>query len=125
MGERAVRSIAASTSASIEARVPSTTWRTIGSAAAALATSQHQVGQPVDLELEAFLDDGGRAVLLDDHGAFSTKPCRQVVAPVDHEACPMPDRTAAAASRRRLQPGPLDPSEPRDLPVDELEHLAR
>src|SRR5215470_14660318 len=124
MGERAVRSIAASTSASTDASVPSTTWRTIGSTAAALTTPEHQVGQPVDLDREARLHDGGRAVLLDDHRAISAKPCRQVVASVDHEARPPADGAAAASGRRRLQPRTVDAAKPGDLPVHELQHLS-
>src|SRR5215510_6499246 len=124
MGERAVRSIAASTSASMEASVPSTTWRTMGSTAIGLTTAEHQVGQPVDLDREAVLDYGGRAVLLHDQRAFSTKPCRQVVAPVDHEACSPAQRPAAAPSRGRLQARTIHAAEPGDLPVDELQHLS-
>src|SRR5262245_62394687 len=75
MGERDVRSIAASTSASTEASVPSTIWRTIGSIAVSTvftprpmlrrATREDQVGETIRFDALAGIDDGGRAVLLD------------------------------------------------------------
>src|SRR5215472_1763145 len=116
--------MAASTSASIEPRVPSTTWRTIGSTATVLATAQHQVGQPVDLDVEAGLHDGGRAVLLDDDGAIGTEPRRQVAPPIDREHTSPADRTPPARRRWGLQPGTLYAAQPGDLPVHELQHLA-
>src|SRR5215467_2673221 len=124
MGERAVRSIAASTSASMDARVPSTTWRTMGSTSSGLTTAEHQIGQPIHLDREASLDRCGRAVLLDDQRALGTKPCRQVVASVDHEVRPPADGAATAAGRWRLQPRTVYAAQPCDLPVDELQHLS-
>src|SRR5437870_13378461 len=79
MGERAVRSIAASTSASTEASVPSTIWRTIGSTGGSPVLTSHpasrgapredQVAEAIRLDVLAGIDDRGRAVFFDDHGA--------------------------------------------------------
>src|SRR5215472_264186 len=96
----------------------------MGSTPAGLTTAEHQVGQPIDLDREASLDHGGRAVLLDDQRALSPTPCRQVVAPVGHEARPPAGGAAAAAGRGRLQTWTIYAAQPGDLPVDELQHLS-
>src|SRR5262245_8342395 len=86
MGERDVRSIAASTSASTEASVPSTIWRTIGSIPGSTvftpppmlrcATREDQVAEAIRLDALAGKDDRGRAVLLDDHRSVQRVPGR-------------------------------------------------
>src|SRR5215467_11969391 len=77
MGERDVRSIAASTSASTEASVPSTIWRTMGSIAGSSVVTpraslrgrpgENQIAEAIRLGALAGIDDRGGAVLLDDH----------------------------------------------------------
>src|SRR5437879_180142 len=79
MGERDVRSIAASTSASTDASVPSTIWRTMGSTGGSTvftlrsmlrgAPREDQVPEAIRLDVLAGIDDRGRAVLLDGHRA--------------------------------------------------------
>src|SRR5919199_3901689 len=124
MGERAVRSMAASTSASTEARVPSTIWSTIGSTFAVLSNSQHQVGQAVHLEGEALLHHRRRAVLLDDGRAFGAEAGGEVVPAVHRVAGAPAVRTRRPARRRQLQTGPLYPPHAGDAPVHELDHVA-
>src|SRR5215212_9803509 len=62
IGDRAVRPIAVSTSRSIDASVPFTISRRIGS----VGTGHHQVAEIVDPGGEARMQWNGRAVLLDD-----------------------------------------------------------
>src|SRR5713226_7498593 len=118
--------MAASTSASTECSVPSTIWSTMGSTcvASALATAQHQVAQPVDLEAERALDHGGGAVLLDDRGPHASKAGAKVGPPVDREAVPLAHRPGGTGGRGPLQPRPLDGADAGDLPVDEFDHLS-
>src|SRR5258705_2525437 len=79
IGERDVRSIAASTSASTDASVPSTIWMTIGSIAgpplftpcptSRRSASEDQVAEAIRHDALAGIHHRGRAILLDDRRA--------------------------------------------------------
>src|SRR3989442_974167 len=106
MGERDVRSIAASTSASTEASVPSTIWRTMGSTGGSTvftsrsmlggAPREDQVPEAIRLDVLAGIDDRGRAVLLDDD--------RAVQRVTGFEECALVDRTLDGLLRENDRP---------------------
>ena len=124
IGERAVRSMAASTSASTEASVPSTIWRTMGSGwtpahrrgagrrdGARLRpdrggggrAGQDQVAERIDVDMLAREHDGRRAELLHDRG-----PGEAIARPepgaIVHGAL---DVAASEAHGPRARPGAL------------------
>src|SRR5687768_1440295 len=82
IGERAVRPIASSTSASIEASVPWTISTRIGSG----RTAHHHVAEVVDAGREAGVERQRRAELLDDGRAFDL--AAEAVAAIDGRVDP-------------------------------------
>src|SRR5262249_7144610 len=144
MGERDVRSIAASTSASTEASVPSTIWMTIGSIGGPVfmpcpisrgSTREDQIAEVIRLHALAGIDDRGRAVLLDDRRPVqhvARLDARAVVEPTLDGLLREHDRPRAGeragwppvALRPLAQPGPRDRSDAGDAQIHPLDRLA-
>src|SRR5919198_4517745 len=92
--------------------------------ASALAMTQHQVAEAVDLDREALFDHGRGAVLFDDRRTAAAEAGRQVVSLVDGEAAAFATGPAASGGGGQLQPRPLDQPHAGDLPVHELDDFA-
>src|SRR5688572_5951151 len=126
IGERAVRPIASSTSASIDASVPCTISTSTGSS----VTADHHVPELVDAGREPRVDGERRAELLDDGRPGDLVPGAQplarvqrgVVPPVAEEHAPPPgERVAAFAGRLERRPRQrADAGDPEVDPLDDL-----
>src|SRR5262249_33108120 len=143
IGERDVRSIAASTSASTDPSVPSTIWMTIGSIAtffmpcptSGRSAREGQVAEAIGREALAGIDNGGCPILPDDRRAVQGVAGRQKRALVHgaldgrlrEEHRPIAGERAAGPPVARgelAQPGPCDRPDAGDAEVHPLHRLA-